>query len=85
MTIRHSPEAVAALIRMGGISPHQRKVLIGAAATLRRARPLSSAQEHVVNQVMREALRDDAGFEPIGQIAARVVADATRDTDRKAG
>lgn len=77
MNARHSPEAVAALIRCPWISPHQRKVLIGAAATLRRARPLSLAQEHVVSQVMREALRDEPStFEPIGQIAARLVAQA---------
>lgn len=73
----HSPEAITALIRCGWITEHQRKVLIGAAATLRRARPLSTAQEHVVNEVMREAMKDEpgpGGFESIGQIAARIVA-----------
>lgn len=59
MTARHSPEAVAALIGSPWITPHQRNVLIGAAATLRRGRNLSEAQEAVVGRVMRAAMKDD--------------------------
>jgi hypothetical protein len=80
MTARHSPEAVAALIRLPHLTGWERGALIGAAATLRRGRELSPAQARVVDRVMKHALAPDrdldsiGGFEPLGTIAARLVA-----------
>lgn len=78
VTAQHSPETVTALIRLPWIGAHERKVLIGAAATLRRARPLSDAQERVVGRIMRQAMRDDDDWQPVGDIARRIVEDYAR-------
>ena len=59
MSRSHSHAAVAALIRQPGLSATQRKVLIGAVATIKRGNPLSAKQDAVVSAVMAQALRGE--------------------------
>jgi hypothetical protein len=57
--VTHSDQAIAALIRQPGITATQRKILIGAVATIRRGRPLSAKQDAVVSAIMAQALREE--------------------------